>query len=211
MFYSIDIGFDAVGPHIVKLFPNETIRCVSKPCTTTPAKTPIAKATVTFPNDMSLSPAEIKFADGGTIRGHLDIVSTVATIYQNEQTDGTLQSQSAGGTCYCIETTCDDNDGWDEVIRSIVLCLFRFGRQGQFSINTFAHEQLPAGIAPGPLTNDQADELQNTNQRYIFAHQAQRSLNLKQQLVCWSQDDVQEGTMVEAVYSYVWGLGGHKR
>lgn len=202
MFYSIDIGFDAVGPNIVKRSRGEKIQRLSRSKPISPDDPTIRTAILTFPNDKSLCYAEVEFA-GETFGAKVDFISTLAHVHQELQADGTRREKSAGGMCYCIDTASAENDGWNQVLRSIVRACFEFGRQGQFSINIYAREELPPNIAVGPLTYDESDEMQNTNQHYILAHQAQRSLTLQQSRIDWSQET---SSVMEAEYTYVWGL-----
>ena len=194
MYFNIDIGFDMVGPSILNsngFLEGGRIRKVS------PSSSP-SSAVVSFPDDVRLNTAVIEYKDGEKKDIRFEAVSTLATIYQKQNSDGTLVALDAGGISYVIEV--NEGDVWKQVIHSLVRTLvFKFGHQGQFAVNIYVHDSLPVAIPLNKqLTAEQSDDLQNDNQYYIDAHQAQRSLTLHRfQIKDDSQIFVDE-------YTYIW-------
>jgi hypothetical protein len=223
MFYSVDIGYDLCGPPITTprtvLLHHRgdyVIRVVDGNAGEQDAKEnvpPAPKAPLETPGDAQ-RPAAWKAVStddknvakiallgpaGETLPGKIFFEFPWSKDFADAISSG--KASSDGGEAVAMEGTLD------EAVHRAALMILKKGRQGNFCVNIFGHETLPADIPLGAaLTMDQAEEMQSDDNHYVDA----RVMVNNMELVLFKQPEEgedEEKVLRRRIWKYTWWEG----
>ena len=181
MFYSVDIGYDLCGPqianpgtillfearnyvfHVVTETTKEDTKEEGTPVDDKPPFNENSGAwKAIFTDDKNLAKIALNGPAGEEIPGKLFF--NFAWSVEVDDAISAGKAPSDGGEAVVIEGTLD------EAVHRAALMILKKGRQGNFCINIFGHEELPPGVPLSTtLTMEQAEEMQSDDSHYVDA------------------------------------------